>query len=71
VQVQLTSTAGAVHGSVVDNGRGFVVAERNNLPGHMGLLALRERALMAGGWYKIESQPGLGTRIEFWMPMSG
>ncbi len=71
VQVQLTSTASAVHGSVVDNGRGFVVAERNNLPGHMGLLALRERALMAGGWYKIETQPGLGTRIEFWMPMGG
>ena len=71
VQVQLKSAAGAVHGSVVDNGRGFVVAERNNLPGHMGLLALRERALMSGGWYKIESQPGVGTRIEFWMPISG
>jgi signal transduction histidine kinase len=25
---------------------------------------------MAGGWYKIESQPGLGTRIEFWMPLT-
>jgi signal transduction histidine kinase len=25
---------------------------------------------MSGGWYKIESQPGLGTRIEFWMPIS-
>jgi signal transduction histidine kinase len=70
VQVRLAEDAGAVHGVVVDNGRGFVVAERNNLPGHMGLLALRERALMAGGWYKIESQPGLGTRIEFWMPIS-
>jgi signal transduction histidine kinase len=71
VQVQLKSAPGAVHGTVVDNGRGFVVAERNNLPGHMGLLALRERALMSGGWYKIESQPGVGTRIEFWMPTSG
>ena len=70
VQVRLAEDGGAVHGVVVDNGRGFVVAERNNLPGHMGLLALRERALMAGGWYKIESQPGLGTRIEFWMPIS-
>ena len=54
---------------VVDDGRGFVVSERNNLPGHLGLLAVKERALMAGGWYKIESQPGLGTRIEFWMPI--
>ncbi|HXM72893.1 MAG TPA: GAF domain-containing protein [Candidatus Dormibacteraeota bacterium] len=70
VQVSLTGSGGAVHGVVIDDGRGFVVAERNNLPGHMGLLALRERALMAGGWYKIESQPGLGTRIEFWMPIA-
>jgi signal transduction histidine kinase len=59
---------GGVHGVVEDNGQGFVVAERSNLPGHLGLLALRERALMAGGWYKIESQPGSGTHIEFWLP---
>lgn len=70
VQVSLTGSGGAVHGVVTDNGRGFVVEERNNLPGHMGLLALRERALMAGGWYKIESQPGLGTHVEFWMPIA-
>ena len=70
VHVSLTGDDGAIHGVVIDNGRGFVVAERNNLPGHMGLLALRERALMSGGWYKIESQPGLGTRIEFWMPIA-
>ena len=69
VQIHLKTSGDAVHGIVVDNGHGFVVAQRNNLPGHMGLLALRERALMAGGWYKIESQPGLGTRIEFWMPI--
>jgi signal transduction histidine kinase len=69
VQVRLTASDSGVHGIVEDNGRGFVVAERNNLPGHLGLLAIKERALMAGGWYKIDSQPGLGTRIEFWMPL--
>ena len=70
VEVRLTMSDSGVHGMVVDNGRGFVVAERNNIPGHMGLLAIKERALMAGGWYKIDSQPGLGTRIEFWMPLT-
>jgi signal transduction histidine kinase len=70
VQVRVTASDSGVHGLVVDNGKGFVVAERNNLPGHLGLLALKERALMAGGWYKIESQPGLGTTIEFWMPIT-
>ena len=70
VHVSVTTSDSGVHGLVVDNGKGFVVAERNNLPGHLGLLAFKERALMAGGWYKIESQPGLGTTIEFWMPIT-
>ena len=70
VQVHVKGSEDGLHGVVVDDGRGFVVSERNNLPGHLGLLAVKERALMAGGWYKIESQPGLGTRIEFWMPVA-
>lgn len=69
VKVSLTADDGGVLGVVEDNGQGFVVAERSNLPGHLGLLALRERALMAGGRYKIESRPGAGTRIEFWLPL--
>jgi len=70
VKVSLTEADGGVVGVIKDNGRGFVVAERSNLPGHLGLLGLRERALMAGGKYKIESEPGAGTRIEFWVPLS-
>ncbi|MHB8610988.1 MAG: sensor histidine kinase [Candidatus Dormibacteraceae bacterium] len=68
VEVSVKQINGAVHGLVVDNGRGFVVSERDHLPGHLGLLALNERSLLAGGWTKIESEPGLGTRVEFWMP---
>ena len=59
-----------VHGVVEDNGRGFVVGERDRLPGHLGLLALNERALLAGGWNTVKSEPGLGTTVEFWLPVS-
>jgi signal transduction histidine kinase len=69
VRIELRVDEGGVHGLVQDNGRGFVVAERERLPGHLGLLALNERALLAGGWNKTESEPGLGTTIEFWMPL--
>ena len=69
VTVSLTTSDGGILGVIQDNGQGFNVAERSNLPGHLGLLALRERALMAGGRYKIESKPGSGTRIEFWIPV--
>jgi signal transduction histidine kinase len=68
VQVSVRRVDGAVHGLVVDNGRGFVVSERDHLPGHLGLLVLNERALLVGGWAKIESEPGVGTTVEFWMP---
>lgn len=69
VQVALRIKEGGVHGLVVDNGKGFVVAERDHLPGHLGLLALNERSVLAGGWTRITSQPGSGTSVEFWMPV--
>lgn len=48
---------------------GLVVSERDHLAGHLGLLALNERALLAGGRTKIESEPGAGTTVKFWMPI--
>jgi signal transduction histidine kinase len=69
IKVSLTVEEEGILGVIEDNGRGFSVAERSNIPGHLGLLALRERALMAGGRYRIESRPGSGTRVEFWIPL--
>lgn len=69
VRIALHESEGAIHGRVSDNGCGFVVSERDHLPGHLGLLALNERALLAGGWTKITSEPGVGTTVEWWMPV--
>jgi signal transduction histidine kinase len=55
---------------IVDNGAGFVVAEAVRMPGHVGLLAMRERVQLAGGWFRIESEPGAGARLEFWVPQN-
>ena len=52
-----------------DNGVGFdpaQVAATN--PGHLGLVAMRERAEMAGGKIDLYSLPGSGTVLEVWMP---
>ena len=67
-RVTVRVEGGGIAGSVVDNGRGFVVDEHDHLPGHLGLLSLTERALLAGGWCKIVSEPGNGTKVEFWIP---
>jgi signal transduction histidine kinase len=69
VRVSVRAQDGGVHGEIADDGRGFVVSERDHLPGHLGLLALSERALLAGGWCKVTSEPGAGARVEFWIPL--
>jgi signal transduction histidine kinase len=53
---------------IVDDGAGFVVAEAVEMPGHLGLLAMKERAQLAGGWFQIDSEPGGGAKVEFWVP---
>lgn len=60
---------GGVSVAISDDGTGFVVEESLYLPGHLGLIAMRERAQLAGGWYRLDSEPGTGTRITFWIPI--
>jgi signal transduction histidine kinase len=71
VRVAVRAQDGGLHGDIADDGRGFVVSERDHLPGHLGLLALSERALLAGGWCKVISEPGAGAQVEFWIPVPG
>jgi signal transduction histidine kinase len=70
VAVSAEAVGGGIRAEVVDDGTGFVVAESVNMPGHLGLLAMRERAQLAGGWCRIESEPGAGAKVEFWVPNS-
>ena len=53
---------------IQDDGDGFDLSRETTVPGHLGLLAMRERAELAGGWWKCRSAPGAGTTVEFWVP---
>jgi signal transduction histidine kinase len=70
VTVVAETVDGGIRVLVTDDGTGFVVAESVRVPGHIGLVATRERAQLAGGWYRIESEPGAGAKVEFWVPLS-
>jgi len=70
VSVVAEKVDGGVRVEVTDNGTGFVTAESLHAPGHIGLVAMRERAQLAGGWCRVDSDPGTGTAIEFWVPLS-
>jgi signal transduction histidine kinase len=68
VRVAASAIDGGLVVEVTDDGTGFVVNESRYVPGHLGLLAMRERAQLAGGWCRIVSEPGAGTKVEFWVP---
>jgi signal transduction histidine kinase len=52
---------------VRDNGKGFIEVELS--PGtSLGLLGMKERAVLLGGRLTIRSSPGEGTTVTAWMP---
>ena len=52
---------------VGDDGTGF--DPRADFPGHLGLSSMRERAEMLGGTFRLESEPGAGTRLTVEVPV--
>lgn len=69
VRVVLEPSGEGVRLQVVDDGIGFDVSSRATaVAGHLGMVSMRERAEMAGGWFRVRSQPGDGTAVEAWLP---
>ena len=68
VWVTLRGTGADVRLEVVDSGRGFDPG-RDAPNGGVGLVAIRERLKLVKGDCTIESRPGLGTRVEAWVPL--
>jgi signal transduction histidine kinase len=70
VDVGLEEARGGLLLTIADDGVGFEPerAEAGPRPGHLGLTSMRERATMAGGWHRIDSRPGQGTVVKFWLP---
>lgn len=57
--------------SIADNGVGFVVPKRLEevvVTGKLGLVGLKERAVLLGGVLEVESAPGKGTRVSATIP---
>lgn len=66
VTVRVAEHEGGVRVQVVDDGVGFS-PDGGETPGHMGLISMRQRAEIAGGWCRVDSRPGAGTTVEFWI----
>lgn len=68
VRVELSGGGGGFTVAVRDDGRGFEPDEATSRPGHLGLVAMRQRVELAGGRWRVESTPGAGTTIHAWVP---
>lgn len=67
VRVRLEEQADTLVLEVVDDGRGFVVAQARQ--GRYGLLGMRERARLVGGRLEVHGRPGKGARIVLRLPL--
>jgi signal transduction histidine kinase len=66
VDVALREGDAGVVVEIRDDGVGFDAEGPEQSPlGHLGLLAMRERAEQSGGWWMVESQPGAGTTVRY------
>lgn len=71
VDVLAESRDGGILVRIQDDGVGFVPDEVAPPPsGHLGLATMKDRTEMAGGWLRLQSEPGQGTTVECWIPTS-
>ena len=73
VQVELRGDGHRLELTVVDDGIGFDPAQATPAAedeGHFGLLAMAERAGLAGGSFHIDSAPRAGTRVRATFPLA-
>ncbi len=68
INVSLEENAGSLLLEIRDDGRGITEKEISN-PKSMGLLGMRERALLFGGEIKISGAPGKGTTVRLEIPL--
>ena len=68
VDVVLEESSDGVMVRISDDGVGLSSNGDSSGSGHIGLVAMRERAEMAGGWWRISSTAGKGTSVEFLVP---
>lgn len=68
VKVEMTKTGGEIRLMVADNGIGMSEGQACS-PKSLGLLGMRERALIMGGSVTVASEKGCGTTVKVRMPI--
>jgi signal transduction histidine kinase len=67
VRISLARRNGFLNIRIIDDGIGFKLKPRRD---HFGLQTMRERAEVVGGGLTVSSNPGKGTQVEIWLPIT-
>jgi two-component system, chemotaxis family, CheB/CheR fusion protein len=70
-ELLLENRDGALVLIIEDDGIGFDPDKTSTRGGHLGLIGMRERAILLNGELEVESEPGKGTTIFVRVPLSG
>ena len=70
IEVTLSEFHGDLNLEIVDDGKGFVADDLDQMPkkGHFGILGMRERAVRVGGLLALSSAPAHGTTVLLTLP---
>jgi PAS domain S-box-containing protein len=68
-RLRMSGSADGIHFSIHDNGIGFDSEAGLSRPG-IGVVSMKERVALLHGEYSIKSQPGKGTDISVFVPLS-
>ncbi|MGN6609729.1 MAG: PAS domain-containing sensor histidine kinase [Jatrophihabitans sp.] len=67
VEIELVRRPDGVEIAVIDDGIG-ILPDVASPPGHRGLTTMRDRAEIAGGWWRLEPRSPRGTVVRFLLP---
>src|SRR5207249_12036698 len=67
-EVTLQQPSRIVYLEVTDNGKGLPEAAHAG-QGSLGILGMRERALLLGGFIELKGETGKGTKLTAWVPL--
>ncbi|HKL32307.1 MAG TPA: ATP-binding protein, partial [Tangfeifania sp.] len=73
VRIEFKMKDNSVEITVEDDGKGFIVngsLETKFNKSGFGLFAVKERVNNLGGWFSVQSEPGIGTFIKITLPLN-
>ena len=71
IAIEVDINKNRTRSTIEDNGRGFELSKEAAQPSGAGLTSIIERTSLLGGTLTLTSEPGEGTKIEIFVPLSG